>query len=294
MKWRNALGGIAGALLPVPLLLVLVSMWPGGRPSTAEATRVSPVLSFEERMQRATYHRHCQKSSDCEAPMGCLVDARVRTHYCSDSQCVTDEQCPDGLVCRELATTSGGPLVRFCIPLGFRKEGEECLPLPSDRQQACEPGLLCADSRVGWCGRPCGLNEPASCPDGYFCGNVPPEPICLPTCEARGCPEGQQCIRYKDGVSQCAVVHGPHCQQSPCPDGRECLETTSVRKPGRVWMECVEECGPGKPSCPDGFTCDRWHCLPSCDPRNPDTCAEGYRCQQGKKPARPWVCQPDR
>jgi hypothetical protein len=294
MNWRMVLGVTVSALLPVPLLLVLLSSRPGAQTSTSATVRVSPVLSFEERMQRVTYHRQCRQGSDCEPPMGCLIDARVFTHYCTDSQCMTDSQCPDGLVCRELDTVGDGPLVRFCIPQGERKEGEECLPLPSDRKQACAPGLLCANSGVGWCGRPCRKDEPSSCPDGFFCGDVPPQPICLPTCEARGCPDGQQCLRHEDGVSQCAVVYGPHCQQSPCPEGRQCRETTSVRKPGKAWTECVEECGPGKPTCPDGFTCDRWHCLPHCAPNAPNTCAEGYRCRQGKKPDRPWVCQPDR
>lgn len=294
MNWRRTLGVIAASLLPVPLLLVMGSVLTGVRAPPAEDTRVSPMLSFEERMQRVTYHRHCQKPSDCEPPMGCLMDARVFTHYCTDSQCVTDEQCPDGLVCRELSTVKGGPLVRFCVPYGLRKEGERCMELPSDRDSACEPGLLCSGRRKNWCGRPCGPDEPGGCPEGFFCAkDVPPEPTCLPTCEARGCPEGQQCIRHEDGVSQCAVVFGSDCQQTPCPDGRECRKRLSVSKPGKVWTECIQECGPGKPACPEGFTCDRWHCLPSCDPQAPDTCADGYRCEQGKKPDQPWVCMPD-
>lgn len=293
MNWRMALGVIAGALIPVPMLLVMGSVWTGAHAPTPEDTRASPMLSFEERMQHVTYHRHCQKPSDCEPPMGCLMDARLLTHYCTDSQCITDEQCPDDLVCRELATVNGGPLVRLCIPLGFRKEGEQCMELPPDREHACELGLLCAGNRKAWCGRPCRRDGATSCPDGFFCADLEPEPICLPTCEARGCPEGQQCIRHYDGASQCAVIYGPNCQQSPCPAGRECRDKTSILKPGKVWTECVEQCGPGKPACPEGFTCDRWHCLPSCDPQDPNTCANGYRCQQGKKPDRPWVCQPD-
>lgn len=293
MKGRSALGVITGALLPVPLVLVLLSLRTEAPSPAAEATRLSPVLSFEERMQRVTYHRECRRDSDCEPPMSCVIDPRVFAHYCTDSQCMTDAQCPDGLVCRDIASVRKQRLVRFCVPLGFRKEGQECLALPPNRQQACEPGLLCADSGTGWCGRPCRLDDPTSCPEGFFCGNVPPEPTCLPTCEKRGCPEGQHCIRHDDGVSQCAVVYGPNCQQSPCPESRKCEVETSVEKPGKAWFECVERCGPDKPPCPEGFTCDRWHCLPSCDPQDPSSCPGGYRCKQGKKPTRPWVCQPD-
>gem|GEM_PF-3915422 len=65
------------------------------------------------------------------------------------------------------------------------------------------------------------MNEPASYPDGFFCGNVPPEPICLPTCEARECPEGPQCVRHEDGVSQGTGVYGPFLPAStPVPRPR--------------------------------------------------------------------------
>ncbi len=294
MNWPKALGIAAGCLLPVPLLLALGSVRSGMTTPAPGSTRVSPVLAFEERMQRMTYHRYCQKSSDCEPPMGCLGDARAYTSYCTDSQCTTDAQCPDGLVCRELTTAGDGPLVRFCLPLGFRKEGEECMAPPPDRTYACEPGLLCAGGRTEWCGRPCRRDEAAACPEGFFCADVKPEPICVPTCEARGCPEGQHCIRHDNGSSQCAVVYGPSCQDTACPEGRECRVDTSMPHPGKAWTECIQRCGkPDQLPCPDGFTCDSWHCLPSCDPQGPNTCAEGYRCQQGKKPARPWVCKPD-
>ncbi len=293
MNWPKVMGIAAGGLLPVPLLLALFSLRLGGTAPVPDDGRVSPVLSFEERMERVTYHRHCEKSSDCEPPMGCIIDARFYTHYCTDSQCVTDAQCPEGLVCRELPSVDDGPLVRFCIPLGLRKEGEGCIELAPDWRYACESGLLCSGGRRSWCGRACNMDDAASCPEGFFCANVKPAPLCLPTCEARGCPEGQQCIRHYNGVSQCAVVYGPPCQDSPCPEGRECRVETSTPHPGKAWSECVQRCGPDRPPCPDGFTCDRWHCLPGCDPQGPNTCPEGYRCQQGFKPVRPWVCRPD-
>jgi hypothetical protein len=287
------LGLVIGWFLPVPFMLLGLGLNPPSRPLLSEDPRVSPVLSFEERRQRMTYHRRCQQSSDCEAPMGCIQDVRVFKHYCTDSQCMTDAQCPEGSICRGLNTIGGGPLVRFCIPLGVRKEGEGCIELAPDPKYACEPGLHCGGSRQEWCGRPCNWDGATSCPEGFFCAGLTPEPICLPTCETRGCPDGQHCIRHDNGASQCAVVYGPHCQQSPCPDDRECEDSTATSHPGKVWTECVERCGPDQPPCPTGFTCDRWHCLPSCDPQVPDTCANGYRCQQGKKPDRPWVCQPD-
>lgn len=33
---------------------------------------------------------------ECEPPLGCLSDARYLRSYCTDSQCLTDVQCPEG------------------------------------------------------------------------------------------------------------------------------------------------------------------------------------------------------
>lgn len=292
MRWRPALGVALAVLLALPMVLLLHgSLNPGLRMSTLEQGRVSPVLSFEERMRRVTYHRPCQQSSECEVPMGCLSDVRARTHYCTDSQCLADEQCPEGQVCRSLATTGGGPLVRLCVPLGARQEAERCINLPDDKGAACGPGLLCA-GHEGWCARPCGVASAASCPAGFFCAQVAPEPVCLPTCATGSCPEGQQCIQHEEGASACAVVHGPTCQQSPCPEGRECQVLVEPRRPREVWTECVERCGEGRPPCSPGSACDGWHCLPACTPQAEGACPEGYRCEQSG-PDRPWVCQPD-
>ncbi len=289
---RVALAVLVGLLLPVPLVLLWVGLKQARfQERDSVAARISPVLGFEERLRRVTYERKCRKGSDCEAPLGCLHDHRTRSRYCIDSECMTDEQCPEGQTCQSLPTLDNGPLVRYCIPLGVRKEGEECSRPPSSQHYACGPGLVCA-AREGWCGRPCQREEAASCPDGFFCADVRPEPVCLPTCEARGCAEGQQCVRHEEGVSRCVTVLGPNCQQSPCPDGRACQVFDAAPQPDKVWMSCVERCGEGHPPCPEGHACDGWQCLPSCDPQVPGTCSEGYRCGR-RKPEHPWTCQPD-
>lgn len=293
MKWRVAIGAFLGVLLPTPLVLLLsTAMMPTPRTLGPEGARVSPVLDTEERTSRATYRRYCEHSSECDAPLGCFFDLRIATHYCTDSQCANDEQCPEEQVCRAFGTVGDGPLVRFCTPVGLRREGERCINLPRDKGAACGPGLLCGGNQ-GWCSRPCSKGDATSCPEGFFCAEVPPEPVCLPTCETRGCPTGQQCVRHEDGASACAVVYGPQCQQTSCPDGRKCEVFSESRHPGKVWMECVERCGEKFPPCPAGLACDGWSCQPSCDPEGPDTCAEGYRCQQ-RRPDRPWLCLPDR
>jgi hypothetical protein len=136
------------------------------------------------------------------------------------------------------------------------------------------------------------MGDATSCAEGFFCADVFPEPVCLPTCETRGCPEGQECMHYKNGASVCEVVYGPQCQKAPCPENRECTVIPSSHLPGKVWTECVVECGKGHPACPEGTACNRWHCLPTCKPGAPNACAEGYRCAQEDERS-PWVCLPD-
>jgi hypothetical protein len=295
MNWRALLGILVGLLLPVPLVLLLshvLTPRPGG--PTPEGTHVSPVLDAEERAQRVTYRRRCLSAAECESPLGCLSDERLGRHYCTDSQCVTDLQCPEGQVCRAMETLEGGPLVRFCVSVGVRQEGERCVRLPRDQGAACGPGLLCAgEPGQRWCARPCRQEESASCPESFFCADVFPQPVCLPTCEARRCPEGQQCFRFDAGASACVVVYGPDCLRSPCPEGRKCEVSDEPRNPGKVWTECVERCGEGFPPCTPGLICDGWQCKSPCDPEAPNVCAEGYRCLQ-RRPDHPWVCQPDR
>jgi hypothetical protein len=293
MRGRVVLGALVGVLLPVPLLLVLGSVWTHGvRPPMPEDARYSPVLSSEARDRLLTYHRRCLKASDCEPPLACMGDARFFTSYCTDSQCVTDAQCPEGSVCHPLSTFKGSPLVRFCVPMGPRQEGEPCLDLPSQRASACGRGLICGGKGLGWCGRPCHKGEPTSCPEGFFCADVRPEPICMPSCERLGCPEGQQCVLDDEGASACAVVHGTECQQSPCPDSQECRTYFSSRHPGEAWMQCIHPCDPKNPMCPDGLVCARHRCQQPCEPWKPGTCGTGYRCEQ-RKPDAPWICEPD-
>jgi hypothetical protein len=290
MKWQVALSICMGLLIPVPLVLLLFAgMYPEA-PGLGGG-RISPVLDVEQRTRRLTYHRECRDSSECDAPLGCVSDGRVWAEYCTDSRCMTDLQCPEGLVCRSVGTLGKGPLVRFCIPVGTRGEGARCDPLPSDKEEACGPGLLCG-GQDGWCARPCQNNEEKNCPEGFFCADVDPQPVCLPTCETRGCPEGQQCLRHQDGVSTCAMVYGTNCQQSVCPQGLECRMLDSFSQPDKVWMECVQGCGEGAPACPEGLVCYMFRCRAPCDPQVPGACGKGFRCKR-VMPERPALCWPD-
>jgi hypothetical protein len=291
VNWRVVLALLACLLLSVPLILLLGMML---RPSLPESApggkRLSPMLTPEERMRLGTYHRDCGAGQACEAPLGCVTDVRIRAQYCTDSQCSTDSQCPADQRCQNLATGGDGPLVRFCVPMGRRQEGEHCFSLPGDKDEACKDHLVCG-GQEGWCARPCHEGAEATCPKGFFCADTVPEPLCLPTCETHGCPTGQQCIRFAEGVSICAKAYGPQCQQSPCPRGGECTVGQDVLRPGQVWMECTERCGEGPP-CTAGLICDASLCRAPCNPQDPEPCMDGYLCKQQSQ-GKPYACQPD-
>lgn len=291
--WRGVVGILLGVLLPVPLVLVLLAVQQGTG-KAREGVNVSPVLSREERLQRVTYLRRCQKSAECEPPLGCLKNPRLAEFFCTDSQCVTDAQCPEGKSCQVFITEGNGPRIRSCVTQGVRREGEECWSVPNSREQGCAPGLRCFE---GFCGRPCSPAAPESCPEGFFCAGDVAGALCLPTCEARGCPEGQQCVRFPTRkethpVTACRVVYGPNCRQTPCPDGQKCVVNHLPDRPGEVWMACRHRCGEGQASCPDGLICLRPFCRQPCEPQVPGGCGPGEQCGQ-YAPDEPWVCRPD-
>lgn len=292
MRGRTALGILVGVLLPLPWVLMLVVPQLGQQAARPGAS-LSPVLSLEERRQRVTYHRPCETSADCEPPLACLDHWRLKASRCTDSECVTDAQCSTGQSCQVLATGGEGPAVRVCVTQGERGEGERCVALPRDREDACAPGLRCAE---GWCGRPCQGHSTGSCPEGFVCAEGLPEPACLPACEAGGCPEGRQCVRFNPvrshSVTACAVVHGPNCRQTACAEGQACFFQHSPRRPGEVWMACVQPCGPGQPTCPAGLLCHEDYCRQPCDAAAPGGCDPAHRCGQLIADG-PSVCLPD-
>jgi hypothetical protein len=288
MKWRTRLAVLLGLLLPVPLVWLLYTARDGGVPRGASETRTAPMLSLEERRSLMTYERSCRKSEECEPPLGCFINPRAMARYCTDSRCMTDRHCPEGFVCRSMKTEDEGVLVRACALVGVRVEGETCKQMPVTRESGCASGLLCQ----GWCGRPCQVAEPASCPEGFLCREGPDGPSCLPTCEGRSCPEGQQCVRFAGGISRCAEIHGRNCQQTSCPGGQQCFVHSPSIRPGEVWMWCVEPCGEGGPSCAEGFICHMRYCRQSCEPGVPGSCAPHYKCDRYSD-SEPWTCGPD-
>lgn len=287
MKWRLPMAVALGLLLPVPLLLLVGGAlgW-GGQGPRDDA--LSPMLSWEQRQRLLTFGRPCRDSNECEAPLACLQDSRrIAEPRCVASECVTDLQCEEGFACQVMTSLGKGRHVRVCVvAAGLREEGQVCSPLPRTREVACEEGLICR----GWCGRPCRREEPASCPEGFYCDTGPQGTSCLPTCEGRACPAGQECARFESGPSTCAVVRGQNCQRTPCPHGAQCRTTYSPQKPGEVKMECVVPCDEKAPACSAGALCHNGVCRQACEPGSPDACASGQACTYHPFEKR-WLCQ---
>jgi len=294
VSWRKVAAICVSVLLPLPLVLLLWALLKPDVPAgPGRGMHVSPMLDNEQRMRLLTYRHECRSGAECEPPLACLFEARYNQAYCTDSQCMLDAQCPENHACRPLATKDSGLLVRICVPIGERHEGEYCDPAPRDKGHACAAGLVCSGHDYHWCGRPCRPGAQATgCPEGFFCAETAPEPICLPTCTERECPEGQHCVRFEEGASVCARVYGPNCRESPCADGQVCRALTAPTHPGKIWMECIERCGKDASPCGPGKVCDGWQCLPSCSPQSPGVCEEGFRCRQ-PWPDSPFACHPD-
>ncbi len=287
MRGRILAAVLVALLLPVPLMAVIASNWlvPLTQPTPGQG-RVVPMLSWEQRRQLPTWRQPCRRSNDCESPLACVFDKQVQGLYCTDSDCVTESHCGEGFACRALGTW-GGEALKRCALEGDRQEGEGCEPLSRRHASACAPGLLCN----GWCGRPCQPEVPGSCPEGFFCPREggPDGPSCLPTCEERGCPPGQACIRFSEGGSVCSMVHGTNCQRSPCPEAQVCETHTVPEKVGTVWMRCEPQCSSNGMSCPEGSFCRFQRCVRACSPDSPGTCGAGEKCERLRDGAR-WAC----
>ena len=293
MKWRTAVAAFSGVLLSLPLLWLLFISLPGpdlGKPRT-EQRNVIPMLTDVERQNVLTYGRECRTDADCDPQLRCFFSMVTQDSYCVDSRCMTDLQCQDGFTCQTYKARNGKDLLKACSLVGKRKEGEVCAMFTRELQYGCEQGLLCHFR----CGRPCQVEDPTSCPEGYFCEEHPAAvgAACQPTCEGRTCPEGQQCVSVGGRVSICATVHGQNCKQTPCPRGQVCTFSDYPQPVDEVWMGCSQTCGHTEdaPPCPEGTVCDLYRCRQTCTPSDSTACEPGYICKRG--PEERWLCRPD-
>jgi hypothetical protein len=293
MRWRPLLAVLLSLALPLPLAwLLYASLF--GHPMGEESSlslppgvQLLPMLTLEERLRLPTYERDCRSDEDCDPQLRCFFNMLSQRSYCTDSMCMTDQQCPDGFACRLLTTRDRQDVLRACSLVGVRGDGEVCVALPRERENGCRESLRCR----GRCGRPCRPDEPTSCPEGHFCEEDVAGATCQPTCEGRTCPEGQQCVPRGERVSICARVFGPNCLQSPCPSGQSCSVDDSFKVADAVWMQCMPPCGsPEDAPCPEGTVCYFYSCRTACTREDPSACPPGFACNG--RPGEPLTCVP--
>jgi hypothetical protein len=267
-KWRAVLGVAAVSLLILPWVGILLLWHQLPAEQLVEGWRFASWLPPAEVRQRPTLLQPCQGDEQCDPPLVCFHDPRSQHRMCSTSGCESDRWCaPHGNVCRAIPMRGKRMALRQCVLVGSREEGERCLRAPRSalREWACGEGLVCAGS--GWCGRRCVPGEEGTCPEGFFCARGDPEgPVCMPTCEGRACPEGQECLRQERGVSACLEVQGRSCHgDAPCPDGQVCETEAFLTRVGRAWRQCVKTCGhEGDARCPEDSVCFQGRCRPRC------------------------------
>ncbi len=239
------------------------------RPAPVER---SPLRKVIDSRQFKTFAQPCSKREDCEESLACVYDARGRFYRCLSTECLTDDQCEHGDVCRTVV--SMGPLVSLCTITGTRKEGEQCHPTGRMREIACGPGLYC---NQGFCGRACRPDELGSCPSGFRCAEGLDGHSCVPSCRETGCPAGLECIHSFPDASYCArIVEGWNCYETPCPEGQKC-QGSWLTAERTVKLSCITPCGPDR-VCPEGQTCVGATCKRLCSRSEPGSCHPGEAC----------------
>lgn len=234
----------------------------------------------------------CQKDSDCPAGRGCVANRETRRFECLDSECEEDGHCFPGLVCRRVSRWDSNSVIRRCVPMGLRREGETCDTQFVSAAGACQEGLLCHRGR---CSIPCRLDDESSCPEGHACEQSDDGAACSPDCRALGCPGGQRCKSVGGQEYQCLEEVQGECPETPCGEGERC-NMRVVRGRGVFW--CARLCDPLRAeSCAANEICGIGGgavntCYRRCDPMDPDSCGEGSTCTTSAEDMSRWGCIP--
>ncbi len=241
MRGRGVLAFIAVLLLLLPLGLLLGGFWEWMRPVPAHAPasmRFVPVQTAEQKRAVPTNLRSCGTSKDCDPPSVCLSYFSETGGACVVSDCMTDMQCPENHVCRARKVPDEAAWVRQCVLVGAQQEGHPCFVSGAEPGEACAPGLSCGGAR--YCGRPCQLDAPEGCPQGFVCRAGLDTPTCQPFCRGGDCPSGRACVGAGSDTASCMRVSGEDCQRAPCPAGQRCqVRYTPEPREWTAHMACV-------------------------------------------------------
>jgi hypothetical protein len=234
----------------------------------------------------------CQTDSDCPAGTGCVANRETRRFECLEPECEEDAHCFPGLVCRRVSRWGTGAVIRRCVPVGVRREGQTCDVQFVSASGACQEGLLC---HRGVCSVPCRRGDAASCPQGHACEEDEDGAACFPDCRALGCPGGQRCKLLNNHEYQCLEEVRGECPETPCAQGERC-NMRMARGRGVFW--CARVCDPlRQDTCPADQLCGIGGgtvstCYRRCDPMDPDSCGEAAQCTTITEDMSQWGCRP--
>lgn len=144
-RWRMILGLIVGWFLPVPFI-IYGSPWfwvYQTHTNTSWDARVVPILARDERRALLTYGHTCQAEKDCEPPLACMSLFPSDEPVCVDSSCMTDLQCKQGFTCRTREALNQAAVVRRCVLIGSRQEGQPCFDGAAEPEDVCGPRKRC-------------------------------------------------------------------------------------------------------------------------------------------------------
>lgn len=275
MKLRPTI--IATCAVSLVLGIGGVIQWQSWNQAARRPTHL-PALTRDQLWSMPTFQRGCSRQDECEPPLSCVLDRRVRGHRCLGNECNSDADCETNSVCRAMA--SEGHPVRLCVVQGVKEEGERCAQFPLDKQEACGGNLLCNRT---FCGRRCRLDNAASCAEGFTClKNGELEPSCAPECLRHGCPDGKRCFQLEEGLSVCGVLGSEtDCEAQPCPPGEKCRKTLDASSDS-VYLRCYRPCDATTP-CPAGHFCAFGTCVEECDPSVHRSCGPDRKCAYHKR-----------
>lgn len=207
--------------------------------------------SRQKELERTCNERDCLRcvnETDCPSGQGCgfqLENGKFQS-YCMPSNCKTDTDCSDGLVCRRANSDKAAVEVLRCVKPGGLSEGERCFQFSSDPKTSCAPGLVCP---LLQCARPCSATD--QCRAGERCVRG----ACTKHCDQDSdCGASWACVRSQEfNFCRKLLGHQPNCDEpgSECDPGQACLKAASGQA---VVFSCNQCCSATQP-CGAGFVC---------------------------------------
>jgi hypothetical protein len=228
--------------------------------------------------RRSTCPHDCSKDADC--PNGSLCTYKDGRRGCFESECQSAADCGPKKTCLYVGRMEGG--VSLCVPAGERKVSDSC-SVGETAAELCGVGLKCVHGRC----LPTTCTSDTECPQGSRCATFAGGDEvrqCVLHCKANSdCAAGETCVQVPDGPSLC-TKKADTCLTTGCGPNQVCSVENAAH--WDLHAVCVAkcssdaDCGPASfcfNANPTGSTVPA-RCYKQCDPNDPGTCPDQYRC----------------